>query len=383
MKDVDLRERARSLREVIEAEADATEAGAALASGVVDALDNAGLFRLLVPQEFGGFEADVDTVIDVAEEISFADGSTGWAFAQNTTTSGYAAYLAPEFGREVGSARAAAGMFAPLGTLERSAGGYQVGGQFRFCSGAAHAEYIGGAGLVMEGGELAPFEGALPPILCFLVPIAKAELQGNWDVMGLRGTGSVDFEIAQQWVDEGWVFPLLEPPVRTGGAIYGLGPVGLGAIASTAWAIGVAARALHEIVELARGGRVRLGSAPLIEQPIFQRDLGRQIQSLDAARLLLRDSYKRAVAAWADGMRGPALIEMLHATRAAGTHVTQTAKAVTTFAWESSGSAGMRNPSILQRCFRDICVGSGHQVFDERNLVEVARARLGLDPSPF
>ncbi len=47
------------------------------------------------------------------------------------------------------------------------------------------------------------------------------------------------------------------------------------------------------------------------------------------------------------------------------------------------GSAGMRNPSVLQRCFRDLAVGAGHMVFDERNYNELAKEILGLEPSPY
>jgi hypothetical protein len=43
----------------------------------------------------------------------------------------------------------------------------------------------------------------------------------------------------------------------------------------------------------------------------------------------------------------------------------------------------MRNPSVLQRCFRDIYMGAGHQVFDDRNYVQQARSRLGLETTGF
>ena len=66
---------------------------------VVNALVDSGLFRLLVPHVYGGLESDIATIIDVCEELAFADGSVGWAFAQNTTVMAYAAYLAPEYAR--------------------------------------------------------------------------------------------------------------------------------------------------------------------------------------------------------------------------------------------------------------------------------------------
>jgi hypothetical protein len=59
------------------------------------------------------------------------------------------------------------------------------------------------------------------------------------------------------------------------------------------------------------------------------------------------------------------------------------AKSATIFAWDASGSAGMRNPSRLQRCFRDIHIGAGHQVFDDRSYCEFAKPALDLQPAPF
>ena len=60
-------------------------------------------------------------------------------------------------------------------------------------------------------------------------------------------------------------------------------------------------------------------------------------------------------------------------------YAVRVAKAAVVWAWETSGSAGIRNPSKLQRCFRDIFVGAGHQVFDERNFAENAKQILGLE----
>ena len=92
----DLLSAARDLRAPIEAEADQVEERRGMTPPIVDALVESGLFRLLVPEALGGFEADPSTILDVCEELSYADGSVGWAFAQNTTVLAYAAYLDPE-----------------------------------------------------------------------------------------------------------------------------------------------------------------------------------------------------------------------------------------------------------------------------------------------
>lgn len=383
MSQQDLLQRARSLRELIESEAERVEEKGTMTEPVVDALVDAGLFRLLVPKELGGFEAAPATIIDVCEELSFADGSVGWAFAQNTTVMAYAAYLDRELAGPLAAARAGAGMFAPIGVAQRVEGGYRVSGQYPFGSGSGHAEWMGGTAMVMEGGEMAPFVDGLPQMRAFIVPADRTVLKGNWDVMGLKGTGSFDFEVPEQFVAEGMTFPIFAREAVTGGPLYGLGPIVVGTISSVAWALGVAKRALHEIAELAKGGRVRLGSLPLAEQVTFQRDFGLHAMAVRSARLLADEAYTSAVEAIACGAPAEECEDRIRETKAAASYATKISKEATAFAWQSSGSVGMRNPNTLQRCFRDIHVGAGHQVFDERNYNEVAKRALGLEPAPF
>ncbi len=105
--------------------------------------------------------------------------------------------------------------------------------------------------------------------------------------------------------------------------------------------------------------------------------------ALRSARLLAHECYGDAVAAVARGESRERRTERIRETRAAASYVTHVAKAAVVFAYEASGSEGLRNPSRLQRCFRDMFVGASHLVFDERNYVELAKTRLGLDPLPF
>ncbi len=374
---------ARELRGLIESEADRIEQSQNMTPPIVDALCESGLFRLLVPRELGGFEADSSTILEVCEEIAFADGSVGWSYAQNTTVMAYSAYLAPDHAKRLARARAAAGMFAPLGVAHKEAGGFRVSGSYPFGSGCGHSEFMGGTAMEMHDGQPPAFENGLPLLRAFIVPIERVLIKGNWDVMGLRGTGSFDFEVPEQFVEEGLTFSLFETRPTSGGALYGLGPVPLGTISTCAWALGVARRALHEIVEIVNAGRTRMGGSPLREQQPFQRDLGLHTMALRSARLLAHECYGGAVAAVARGESREGCTERIRETRAAASFVTHVAKAAVVFAYEASGSKGLRNPSRLQRCFRDMFVGASHLVFDERNYVEIAKSRLGLDPLPF
>jgi alkylation response protein AidB-like acyl-CoA dehydrogenase len=195
--------------------------------------------------------------------------------------------------------------------------------------------------------------------------------------MGLRGTGSVDFEVPEQFVEDRFTFSLFETTPQVGGPIYGLGAIQLGAISSAGWALGVARRALDEIQGIVEHGRARLGSPPLREQQLFQSEFGTQVMTLDAARLLVHDAFRQAVDYIASGR--PCTGLLINRTRAAVSYVNDAAKAVTRFAYEASGSQGLRNPSLLQRCFRDMETGGLHVIFDPRGVADLAKERLGLD----
>ena len=371
-----------AMRELIESQAAAVDQHCTMTTPLVDAFDNNGLFKLLVPTELGGYEADVPTIADVCEAIAYADGSVGWAYAQNIVVMSYAAYIDPALAKDYAKIKAAAGMFAPIGTAERRGDVYRVSGRYQFGSGSGHADYIGGGAIVMQEGEMVMRDNGLPEMVAYVVPVQNVELQGNWDVMGLRGTGSYDFEIPEQDIPEGMVFPLFDAPTRTGGKVFGLGGLTLGTISSAAWAVGVARRAMDEIIAVAKGGRARLGSLPLAEQQIFQRGLGQHQTAVKAARMLLVDEYSKGVEDIAAG--DPQRIERQNrAMKAAATHTIEVCKRATQFAWEASGSVGIRNPSVLQRCFRDMCVGGGHQVFDARNFDDLVKEALGQELPQF
>src|SRR5690606_29973329 len=71
-------ERTRALGPAIDASAAANEQATELAPDVVAAIDEAGLFDIMVPRDLGGAEAHPEEVIDAIGELSYWDGSAGW-----------------------------------------------------------------------------------------------------------------------------------------------------------------------------------------------------------------------------------------------------------------------------------------------------------------
>ena len=371
--------RARALRPLVESEADAADADLTLTKPVLDALARASLFQLMVPGEWGGLESDTDVLLDVFEELSHQDGSIGWTHMANVAGTAYAAFLDPKLGEAMLKDRPDSvfgGQFAPVGQVARAGDDFRVSGHFQFGSGSSHSSYVGGAGMLMAD-ETTPemLQSGMPAFLCFFVPHETVLFQGGWDVMGLRGTGSYDYEIPEQVVDRGYTFYLFDAKVRTGGPLYGLGPIAIAGLGHAGWGLGVAQRALDEITEIA-GGRTRMGAALLRDQPVFQRELGEQCLALQSVRLLVHDVFGRAVDRIAAG--NPLDKAAADEIMAAVAYMTQVAESATLFAYRASGSQGLRNPSLVQRCFRDMLTGGLHIYVDRRSYDELAKGKLGL-----
>lgn len=375
-----LLEKVRSLRPLIEAEADATDRELTLTKPVIEALTETGLFHLMVPRALGGAEADCRTILDVFEELAHMDGSIAWSHMANASATSYCAFLDPEAAKEMVGGQPGsvfAGQFAPRGAIRREGDAFRVSGEYGFGSGSGHASHLGGGGFVMgEGGAPEMLPSGMPAYLCYFVPKSKVEMKGGWDVMGLRGTGSFDYRVPEQVVDPRHTFWLFESKVRTGGPLYGLGAAALAGLGHAGWGLGVARRALHEIVLIARGGRTRLGSSRLIDQQVFQRDLGERIFALQSVRTLAHEVYGRMERRLQAGEQLAKIDndEMMGAVA----YLTQVCEEIVLWAYRNAGSQGLRNPSLIQRCFRDMMTGGLHVFVDRRSYEEFAKGKLGV-----
>jgi indole-3-acetate monooxygenase len=362
-------ETARRMTPLIESEATAAEAAGRMTQPVVDAFTESGLFALMVPAALGGAEADVVTTLEVLEEVCRADGSTGWSLLANVTSTAFAAaYCSDAAVKEMFEGDLPpvhAGQFAPRGTATTVDGGLRVSGRYSFASGSDHAGYLAGGAIDDNGRMLAMF-----------VPKDRAVLLGNWDVLGLAATHSVDYEIPEQVIDAGWTFPLLEAEPRRGGATYRLGVLSITAVGHCAFALGVGRRALEEIIGIA-GRKHRMGADAIRDQQLFQHDLAVHDAAMLAARSFAYDAFDEAQAT-VDAGSLPS-VEQTQRLRQATTYATRVAADATRFAYTWAGSDALRNPSVLGRCFRDISAGTQHLFVDNSTLTQVAK--MLLNPS--
>jgi alkylation response protein AidB-like acyl-CoA dehydrogenase len=366
---------ARELRPVIEAGAAEGERLTYVPDSVIRAICESGIWGLKVPREFGGLEVDAQTYIDVIEELSYADGSTGWV-VMAAGFAGGGVGLGPSAVERIyngGEGIICAAQVSSLGKAERIDGGYRVwDGHFHFGSGSRYASWFGGAFAVYDGGKPVMKENGLPvTIMCF-TSRDKVRLKENWDVVGLAATGSYDFDFVDQEIADDWVVGL---PGRKplGGPIHAIGV----SIGHVAWALGVGKRALDEIHALATRKR-RFQRTTLIDQPRFQLEYGRHLAAMQAARTQVIKVFED----WQDAVgKGPVGIEVIAQARLTSCWATEVALAAAQFAMFSAGSNGVRNDggaNTLQRVFRDMHTGATHRHIDQDTFAECAQLALGI-----
>ncbi len=347
---VDLVDRARAVGAIADIHAEWGDRHGRLADPVVEALHREGLYGMWVPRGVrGGSELDVLSSLRAIEAVAHGDPSAGWVLMAAALAIGTgAAYLdEPAVAALFASDRlpVIAGQGTRPGTAVPAAGGYRLSGSWSFASGIKHATHIHTLGIIQTTGE--------PRI--FVLPVEQATLVENWDVLGLRATGSIDYTIDAVFVPEAYThFAVTETP-RRGGALYTIGIIGFAAMCHSAWACGIGRRLLDELGEWVRARAGRAGT--LAESDGFQEQYAKAEGTYRAARALVFETWA-GIKETLD--RGDALDVRQHSLmRLAMAHATWSAQEVAAFVYKSAGTMALRAGTI-QRLFRDMHAGTQH-----------------------
>lgn len=362
----------RELCPFVEQQAVAVESHGTLTSTVVDAFRRAELFWITVPRDLGGGGADIVTGLQAIEQLSRADGSIGWSLMANLcAVTNAAGFLPPNTVARMFSdgPPIVAGMLAPRGTAVPTRDGFTVSGRYQFGSGIDHAQWIGGGVFVREGGRVRQARGGGPDIRVFYVPRSQVEVEGNWDVMGLNGTGSFDYQIPEQYVDESFGYSITNARPTRSDPSYQLGFIPLGSLGHGAIGLGIALHAVEELAEIAHSKR-RPGNPGISEQQLFLHDFAEKEASLQAARCLFYEAVRAALRS-AEGTGSTTRAQQGRMIQA-NTYATAVAADVVRWCYTWSGSDGLRNPSALGRCLRDIAGATQHVLVDANSIVGMA-----------
>jgi indole-3-acetate monooxygenase len=365
-------ERAKSLYGLISEQAAEGERLGRLTDAVATALLDAGLTSILIPERDGGLDASRRDFFDAVEAIARADGSAGWcASVCNVVNHAVSLALPPEGRDEVfghGPVSCWTSLL-PKAVATAEPGGFRVTCPGTFGSGSSLSSWVlvamntGGAS---EGRYRA-----------FLLPKAEVEIKaGSWDVMGLRATASIDYAITDKFVParRSWEYAWSSPDAS--GPLSAIDAIRLNAVGLTAFASGVAQRALIELISSATRTRRTVAEGMQAEDNVVQFGIGELDGRLRAARNhligLVSAMDDRAASGRAIGAE-----EALELSQACLT-LARAARNTVVFAFDYAGTSVVYARQPLQRCLRDIFTGLKHAAFTPAFLSLVGRQRLGL-----
>jgi len=368
---------ARSIRSIIEGDAEQSEADRTLALSSVEAMYQAGLLTMCVPRSLGGLEADPVTQVEVYEAVSEANGAAGWCCFIGATAVGLLGSMTSDTAvAEVfkdGRIPRGAGTIVPSGQAEQVAGGYRVTGRWAFGSGIHHADWVSTAVLVSKKGESVLMPDGTPRVCMMAVPTKDIVIEDNWHSAGLCGTGSSHYRIENVFVSDDFV--LQNNPPQRGGALYRLPMYGYVAACHAGFALGVAKRALAEIVALANTKKRKLSGVALGDRGAFHKELGVITCKLAGARAYSLDILNQVWEATCNDE--PLSLIKWGECRAAMAYVTEVAAEVATFAYRYGTGVALYRPHPLQRCLRDIYTGTQHGIVSDENYEALGRALVG------
>lgn len=377
--------RARALIPLLRSEAAPIDVGYELTPRVLDAMHDAGMFRLLLPRVYGGFELKPSEYVQCISAIAEGDASAAWCMNQGSGCSMASAYVAPEIAMEVwgGKRDVLAWGQGPGARAVRAPGGWRVTGRWNFVSGARHATWLGCMAPCFEADGTTPVRhpDGRPWERTMLVRRSEIALEDDWHVVGLRGTGSDAFKVSDLFVDDAHSLTReLAAERRVPGTLYRFQAMQLYAGGFANVALGTARALLDSVIDLVKGKTQAWASDRLIDNHAVQREVGYSDAALKAARaglLAVLDEIWDEV-----GVTGAITIPNRVAIRAASTYAIHTARDVVHRAYHEAGSTAIFDSQPFERRLRDINSVSQQMQGRRTHFETVGLWLLGGEPNP-
>ena len=379
----DLLQRATQLVPILRARAAEAETLRRLPDESIQDLRRAGLFKLMLPKRVGGSQANLHQFIDVVSEAARGCGSTGWVVGVVNAHNWLLGLFPTQAQDEVFTAKPDAiisAVIGPRGKATEVAGGYRVSGFWPFCSGSPAAnwvmlgaEVLGANGQPVDGGD-------------FLIPVTDIEVKNDWDVTGLRASGSNSVVAKDVFVP---AHRYLSLPQAIGGVnpgsahhgesrLYNSAIVPVLALGIVPAALGIAQGAL-EVFKQRLPGKVVSYTMGEIQQdmPATHMQVGMAASKIDAARLVMHNVAEKIGQAADTGL--PMVLEERARCRMECAYSVRLCLEATEILYLASGGSGLAVGSPIQRASRDVHAINMHGLLClETNAEMFGRVLLGL-----
>jgi len=324
----------------------------------------AGLFRILQPKRYGGYEMSPRTFFDVQFALAEGDTSVGWVFGILGVHSFHLALFDDRAADDVWAENSDALIASPYspGKAVPVEGGYRLTGHWKFSSGTEHCDWIFLGGVVDHGDKPAHFLDA--DFRTFLLPRKDYQIIDTWKVVGLKGTGSQDVVVDGAFVPEHRTHKMKDATEGTnpGSAVnasalyrYPYWQIFLRAVSTAA--IGGLQGMVNAFIEYG-SKRVSVTGAKTIFDPEATLALAEARAGIDEMRATLRRNFHR-MAAYADAGTKPSLDDRLLFKF----QCVSTAKRCATLAlplFEAAGGSGIFESQPFGRYYTDIVAMGNH-----------------------
>lgn len=375
---------ARAIAPLLVAEAPNTETLGELSPTVVEALHRHGLYRSLLPCSLNGHGAGLETFVKMMEVLAAADASTAWCVGQASGCSMAAAYVDAPVARRIWGDEprgVLAWGFQLEGRAKVVPGGFEVTGKWGFGSGGHHATWMGAHCHVElpDGSLLKDANGNLVE-RTMLLEQSTLNWTRNWNVVGLRGTGSDSYTLDRVFVPDAYTVRRdIDAERRIDEPFYRFSTTSAYSSGFAAVSMGIGRGMLDELKALAQTKKPSNTARTLRDSPVMHHLVAENEAKLRSARAFVLETIRDAE----DGIRqtGALRTEDRVLMRLATTTAIKKAKEVAEFAYHEAGATAIFTSNPFERRMRDIHA-SAQQVQGRTGHIEICgQYFLGLNPT--
>ncbi|MHC5308920.1 acyl-CoA dehydrogenase family protein [Myroides sp. LJL116] len=188
----------------------------------LDILFKHNLFNMFVPKQYNGLELDFIKALEIQESLAYIDGSLGWTTTLCSGANMFAGYLQPAVCEDIFSnPKVCFGGSGKVGGIAHKIGEeYIVNGQWNIVTGLEHSTIFTANCQIIQDGIVLKNPDGSDLYRSFYFFEDEITIHRNWDMIGLKATGSHGFSVKDVQVGENRVFSIVKQASFNTNAIY-------------------------------------------------------------------------------------------------------------------------------------------------------------------
>lgn len=351
---------------------------------VIEAMADAGIFRLRIPARYGGFESDGRTLVEALSELAQGDGAAAWN-ASVWSIGNWQVGVFPDAVQDevfaTPDVRVCAVLSPTAIATPRPGGGLLLNGQWGFVSGALHSQWqvVIAMGPAPDGGQW--------PIIA-LVPMSDLRIVDDWHTAGLKGTGSVTTVAEDVLVPAERVLPMVAilqdqyaSRLNADSPIFRTPMIPTGAMSFAGTGLGLAKAAQKRFFERLPGRKITYTEyAAQSEAPVTHLQIAKATLAVDEAEF---HAHRLADLVDHKGVSGETwTMEERALARVALARVADLTKNAVDILNSASGGSSIYSSEPIQRIERDVQTFNLHALMHPHTNFEMyGRVLCNLEPN--